>query len=160
MTTKHWRFWPVAGVVLLADVASKQAAVTHLVPHVPYRVLGDVVCFTLAFNQGAAMGTSLGPFSRWGFTALAVVAVAICVRLYRDTPSPDSWRLLALSLIIGGALGNALDRVLSPAGVVDFIDIGVGTARFWTFNVADMAVVSGAVLLAITMLKKSPTTSG
>jgi signal peptidase II len=55
---------------------------------------------------------------------------------------------LALALASGGATGNLIDRIREPRGVVDFIDIGVGTVRFWTFNVADSAVTIGALLLA------------
>jgi signal peptidase II len=162
MTRSHWRILPplVAVLVFLADWSTKQAALAHLVPHVPYCVAGDFVCLTLAFNPGAAMGTSLGAYSRWGFTTLALAAVIVCLRLYLLTPPPDLWRRLALALIIGGALGNALDRILSSAGVVDFIDVGINATRFWTFNVADSAVVTGAALLSLAMLKKTPTTTG
>ena len=57
-------------------------------------------------------------------------------------------RVLALGLAWGGAAGNLIDRFHSPQGVVDFIDIGVGDVRFWTFNVADSAVTVGALMLA------------
>ena len=155
--TKSWAFWPVAVTVLLTDCATKDTAVARLTPHVPHGVLGDILCFTLVFNPGAAMGTTLGPYSRWGFTALALLVVCIIGLLYRDTHPSDRWRVVALALLTGGALGNAVDRIRSAAGVVDFIDIGIGSARFWTFNVADMAVCCGAALLAAAMLRKSPT---
>ena len=51
----------------------------------------------------------------------------------------------------GGALGNLLDRIRSPRGVVDFIDLGIGDARFYTFNVADVGVTLGAILLAVVL---------
>lgn len=54
---------------------------------------------------------------------------------------------MGLALVASGALGNLLDRVRSPRGVVDFIDVGVGSWRFWTFNLADAAIVAGGVLL-------------
>jgi signal peptidase II len=54
-------------------------------------------------------------------------------------------------VVIGGAIGNLLDRVRLREGVVDFIDIGIGSVRFWTFNVADTAVTIGAVCLAIAL---------
>ena len=60
----------------------------------------------------------------------------------------DRMRVLALGLAWGGAAGNLIDRFRSPHGVVDFIDIGVGDVRFWTFNVADSAVTVGALVLA------------
>jgi signal peptidase II len=60
----------------------------------------------------------------------------------------DRLRVLALGLAFGGAAGNLIDRIRSPQGVVDFIDIGFRDVRFWTFNVADSAVTVGALLLA------------
>ena len=60
----------------------------------------------------------------------------------------DAARTLALGLVCGGAIGNLVDRVRSPLGVVDFIDVGIGDMRWPTFNVADMAVSVGAFLLA------------
>jgi signal peptidase II len=62
--------------------------------------------------------------------------------------SGDAMRIVALGLAWGGAAGNLIDRFRSPHGVVDFIDIGYGDVRFWTFNVADSAVTIGALILA------------
>jgi signal peptidase II len=91
---------------------------------------------------------SLGRQSRWIFGAFAVVALYILWKLYRQSAPGDRARVLALALASGGATGNLIDRIREPRGVVDFIDIGVGTVRFWTFNVADSAVTIGALLLA------------
>ena len=63
----------------------------------------------------------------------------------------DRFRQLALGLVAGGAAGNLVDRIRSPRGVVDFLDIGLGTLRWPTFNVADIAVSCGAVALAISL---------
>jgi len=63
-------------------------------------------------------------------------------------------RALALGLAWGGAAGNLIDRFISPAGVVDFIDIGFGDVRFWTFNVADSAVTVGALMLAFVLWRE------
>ena len=68
--------------------------------------------------------------------------------LYRETRDRDNLRTFALALLCGGAVGNALDRLRSADGVVDFIDVGVGASRWPTFNVADVAVTLGAALLA------------
>jgi signal peptidase II len=62
---------------------------------------------------------------------------------------------VALALVAGGALGNLLDRLRSARGVVDFIDIGVGSYRLWTFNIADLGVTAGGVLLAVLLLRRS-----
>ncbi|MFL5635755.1 MAG: signal peptidase II, partial [Gemmatimonadaceae bacterium] len=67
--------------------------------------------------------------------------------LYRQTPREDRIQIASLALICGGAVGNLVDRIKSPRGVVDFIDIGIGSHRFWTFNVADLAVTFGTAML-------------
>jgi signal peptidase II len=120
-----------------------------LVPRrVPHEVIGEAVRFTLVHNPGAAFGLHVGPYSRWVFMTLTVVALAILAWLYQSTREGHVSRTLALALVCGGAIGNLIDRVRSDMGVVDFIDIGFGDSRWPTFNVADMAVSSGAFLLA------------
>ena len=79
---------------------------------------------------------------------LTVGALFILGRLYRATRDGDLLRTLAISLVCAGAIGNLIDRIRSAQGVVDFIDLGLGDARWPTFNVADMAVSIGAFLLA------------
>jgi signal peptidase II len=142
-------FWPLLAVVLALDVSTKSLAVRHLVPeYVPHEVLGDWVQLTLAYNPGASFGIGAGPYSRGIFIALAAFALVILGQLYRATSPGDRPRAVALALVSAGALGNMLDRIRSARGVVDFIDLGVGSARFYTFNIADVAITGGAVLLA------------
>ena len=142
-------FWPVIGAVVVADFLTKQMAVESLVPQrLPHDVFGETVRLTLVYNPGAAFGLHLGPYSRWIFMVLTVAALAILWRLYQTTRAGDVARTLALALVCGGAIGNLVDRVRSPLGVVDFIDVGIGDMRWPTFNVADMAVSVGAFLLA------------
>lgn len=138
----------VAGIVAL-DQATKYVAERRLALHVPREVVGDVLRFTLTYNPGAAFGMHFGGASRYVFTVLTFVILAFLVRLYRSLPAGEGALRLAIATVIGGALGNLIDRFRSPAGVVDFIDVGVGDARFWTFNVADSAVSVGAVLLVL-----------
>ena len=120
--------------------------------YVPHRILGDVLRFTLAYNPGAAFSMSVGAYSRYIFGAFAIVALVVLWRLYRMTGAGsragDSLRIAALGLAFGGAAGNLIDRFRSPQGVIDFIDIGLGDVRFWTFNLADSAVTVGAAVLA------------
>ena len=118
---------------------------------------GDVVRLTLAYNPGAAMSLTLGEHDRATFTSLAVVALGFLTALYRRTPGPARTQAVALALITGGALGNLVDRLRSPQGVVDFIDIGFGSVRFWTFNIADVGVTAGALLLAISIWRTTQT---
>jgi signal peptidase II len=142
-------FWGTLLTVVGLDVATKLMAVSALVPRqLPHDVLGEAVRFTLVFNPGAAFGLNLGPLSRWIFLALTLGALMILGRLYRLTRTGDLPRVLALALVCGGAVGNLIDRIRSPIGVVDFIDVGIGDHRWPTFNVADMAVSTGALLLA------------
>ena len=142
-------FWPVIVVVAVLDIVTKAMAVQALVPQrVPHEVFGEYVRFTLVYNPGAAFGLHLGPQSRLIFTVLTLVALVILWRLYRATTRGDLVRVLALALVCAGALGNLFDRLRSDLGVVDFLDVGVGGTRWPTFNVADMAVSVGAVMLA------------
>jgi len=135
--------------VAALDVVTKAMAVRALVPQrVPHEVLGEYLRLTLVYNPGAAFGLHLGPQSRWIFTGLTLIALGILWRLYRTTHRGDIPRVLALALVCAGALGNLLDRLRSDLGVVDFLDVGVGATRWPTFNVADMAVSVGAILLA------------
>lgn len=138
----------VAGIVAL-DQYSKHLAVARLVRHVPHEVVGDAVRFTLTYNPGAAFGMHFGNASRIVFTILTFVILGFLVRLYRSLPATERALQLAIAAVMGGALGNLIDRFRSPMGVVDFIDVGVGETRFWTFNVADSAVTVGAVLLVL-----------
>jgi signal peptidase II len=142
-------FWPVVAIVTVIDIVTKAIAVRSLVPQrVPHEVVGDYFRLTLVYNPGAAFGLNLGPQSRWIFTVLTVVALVILWRLYQSTRNGDLVRVLSLSLVCAGAIGNLIDRLRSDLGVVDFLDVGVGATRWPTFNVADMAVSVGAVLLA------------
>jgi signal peptidase II len=142
-------FWPVVAIVTFIDVITKALAVQMLVPkRVPHEVIGDAVRFTLVYNPGAAFGLHVGSYSRWVFMTLTVVALAILAWLYQSTREGATSRVLALALVCGGAIGNLIDRVRSADGVVDFIDVGIGDSRWPTFNVADMAVSTGAFLLA------------
>ena len=148
----------------MLDLVTKLLAERYLVPrYVPRRIIGDVVRFTLAYNPGAAFSMSLGQYSRIIFGAFAVIALVVLYRLYKMTGAGvragDRLRVLALGLAWGGAAGNLLDRLRSPLGVVDFIDIGLGDVRFWTFNVADSAVTIGAIVLAWSLSREERETA-
>jgi signal peptidase II len=142
-------FWGLIAFVVICDVVTKRIAVESLagVP-VPRPVIGETVRFWLVFNKGAAFGLNVGEYSRWVFLLLTVGALVILARLYRATRGGDRLRIISLALVCGGAIGNLFDRVRWDQGVVDFIDVGIGTTRWPTFNIADMAVSTGAFLLA------------
>ena len=154
MKSKAAVFWPLVSLLVLADCTTKQFAERLEPEHVPHEVIGDVLRFTLAYNQGASFSVSLGDNSRWILAALAFAVLGVLMLQYRRAASHDRMLAIALGLIVAGACGNLLDRLRSARGVVDFIDIGYGDVRFWTFNVADMAVFCGAVLLAHLLIRR------
>jgi signal peptidase II len=151
-------FWGAALGVVVVDLVTKLLAQRHLVEHLPVDVIGSFVRFTLAYNPGAAFSMHLGPFSRYIFGAFAVIALFVLFRMAQKA-MPREWLLtLGLGLAWGGAAGNLVDRIRSPRGVVDFIDVGTSSWRFWTFNVADSAVTVGAILLAWLLSREQPST--
>ena len=164
LTRKAKAFWPLLLLLIFADFTTKRLAEEHLLPeHVPHPVVGDVVRLTLAYNPDAAFSFSLGQHSRVGFTLLAIGVLVALGGVYRSTPAQDRVQAAALALVAGGAIGNVMDRFRMPGGtykgVVDFIDIGVGGWRFWTFNLADVGVTCGAILLALLLLRRGDRSS-
>ncbi len=145
-------FWLLLGGTVLVDRVTKIWAVNALTGHEGIEVVGDLVRLDLIYNRGAAfgLGNQYGHIARWVFLAVALIAVPVLHRLWREAPLADRVRQYALGFIAGGALGNGIDRILSDRGVVDFLDFGIGASRFPTFNVADIAVSCGAVVLAVT----------
>jgi signal peptidase II len=151
MKAKARMFWPLLFGLLLADCGSKRIAEDALVLHSPHAVVGDILRFTLAYNRGAAFGIDVGPSSRIIFTVLTLAALGVLVAMYRGTTADQRIQVAALALITGGALGNLYDRIRGAPGVVDFIDVGLGGVRFWTFNLADAGITIGAILLALSL---------
>lgn len=143
-------FWPILLVVVLLDFITKSLA-ESLLGGVPHTVIGETVRFVLVYNPGAAFGFYLGDYSRWIFMALTFGALVVLWRLYQSTAPGDKTRTLAISFVSAGAIGNLLDRIRTEHGVVDFIDIGFGAHRWPTFNIADIAVSGGALLLAFVL---------
>jgi signal peptidase II len=137
----------ISGAVLALDLVTKRWATATLAGAPPIRVIGDLVRFTYVRNSGVAFGLGAGlPFPYYLFSIAAVVAILV---LFVRGRVHGMGRRLALALILGGALGNLVDR-LSTGLVVDFIDIGWGRWHWPVFNVADSAVSIGVVLFALT----------
>ncbi|MEB3021856.1 signal peptidase II [[Mycobacterium] crassicus] len=134
----------VAAVVLTVDVVTKVLAVRMLTPGQPVPIIGDTVTWTLVRNSGAAF--SMATSYTWVLTLIASSVVLGIIWMSRRLVSP--WWAVGLGMILGGALGNLVDRFFRAPGhlqghVVDFLSIG-----WWpVFNVADPAVVGGAILL-------------
>jgi signal peptidase II len=145
--------WAALGTVVL-DLITKLIAEATLLRTPGVSVFGGWFQLRLVYNQGAAFGLHVGPYSRWIFFTVALVAVFVLARMSRSSPIGDRFRQLALGLVAGGAVGNLIDRIRSARGVVDFLDVGVGALRWPTFNVADIAVSCGAIALAISLWRE------
>ena len=105
-------------------------------------------------NDGVAFGLFAGSDGRWKvwlLAALALVAIAVVISLIRNTPTSNRLSILALGLVLGGALGNLLDRLASGA-VTDFLDFYRGGYHWHNFNVADSAISVGVTLLLLDSL--------
>ena len=149
---KHQRrllLFVIAGAVLAADLLTKILAVANIEPGRPVWLIGDIVSLRLVRNPGAAFSMATG--MTWLLTLVAVGVVIGVVRIGRTLRSP--WWALGLGLVLGGALGNLVDRFFRAPGVmqghvVDFVSVG-----WWpVFNVADSGIVCGAILLVVLTL--------
>ena len=136
------------------DQITKYVVERTLSLYQPVEVLGDFFRLTYIFNRGAAFGISVGEWSRVAFTVLPVIATLLLFVMYRGTAWSDKLRLVSIALVTGGALGNLIDRVRSSRGVVDFLDFGIGSTRWPVFNVADIGVTVGALLLAVSLWRE------
>ena len=137
--------------VLILDQLTKAWVRSSMSLNETIPVLGDVVRLTYIHNEGAAFGLSIGEYSSQVFLVLAAIASVLVLYLLLTAPRAERMQRIALALILGGALGNIVDRIRWSM-VVDFIQVGVA-GHFWPiFNVADSAVTVDAAMLAWTYL--------
>ncbi len=137
-------------VILLLDIVTKRWALEALANGNRIDLLGGLVPLTLAFNQGAAFGIEIGNDPRMFFIPITIVALGLLGTLLVQAEDGDNLRIYSVSLVMAGALGNLIDRVRWDRGVVDFIGpVDLGFMDWPIFNVADMAISCGAVMLAI-----------
>lgn len=149
-------FLGCAGFVVALDQITKATVSARLVLSEPVSVLGEFVRLTLVHNRGAAFG--LFPGSPLPFIVVSALAIAVVLYLFaRDAYQSLVSRLL-LGCILGGALGNLIDRV-RWGYVVDFIEVGIGRHHWPVFNVADSAVTLGVLLLAWNLARSGRHTS-
>ena len=143
-------FATITPSVLVLDLISKSWALDTLGGGNRTEIFGGFVPLTLAYNRGAAFGISLGDDSRWFFIPITILALTLLLVLLRQAGRRDWLRLCSISMVVAGALGNLYDRVRWDRGVVDFLGpIDLGFMDWPIFNVADMSITCGAVLLAI-----------
>ena len=130
--------------VVILDQVTKYIVQQNMTLHASIPVLSDYVRLTYIHNPGAAFG--IMPGNRWLFLALSLVACGVMIYYFYALPADERWGRRALMGILGGAVGNLIDRVRFGE-VTDFVDVGIGTYRWPVFNVADMAVTIGVAIL-------------
>ncbi len=147
-----WPWYLLALVVIVLDHLSKWMASSALEYGQPV-VLLPVLDLTLLHNRGAAFSflSDAGGWQRWFFAAIALGVSGWIAWWLRSLPAGKAWLAMALALILGGALGNLIDRVLLGY-VVDFISVHWGPHYFPAFNIADSAITVGAAMMVIDTL--------
>ena len=138
---RRWFIWS-AIISLAIDQAAKILAYGMLEEHVPVRVLGDFVRFIRTANPRGLFGMNYGP--KFVYFVLPLIGVALVI--YFAIKSRDKWLLSAYGIILGGAIGNLVDRA-RLGSVIDFIDMGIGRTRWYTFNPAGAFVIVGIIML-------------
>ena len=135
--------------IVIADQIAKQIAEANLSLHQAINVL-PYFDWYLTYNTGAAFSllADAGGWQRWFFTVIAIVVSAVLVQWIRKLPREDRLTALSLSLILGGAIGNLIDRILL-GHVIDYIQVWLGSYPFPAFNIADAAISVGAALLIL-----------
>ena len=142
-------------LVFVVDQASKFWFDNNLTMYQQIVIIPDYFSWTLAYNTGAAFSflADAAGWQRWFFAAIAVVVSAVLVVWLKRLKPGETWLAVALALVLGGALGNLVDRVVF-GHVVDFILLHWHQQWYFpAFNVADMAITGGAILLALDMFK-------
>lgn len=133
-------------LVVILDQGTKHLVQDNMSLYSSIPVAGEFIKFTFIKNPGAAFGIMVG--SRWLFLALSVLACGVMLYYFVNLPREEKWGRFALTLIFGGAIGNLIDRILYGE-VVDFLDVGLNAYRWPIFNIADIAVSVGVILLFI-----------
>ncbi|KTD51730.1 lipoprotein signal peptidase [Legionella quinlivanii] len=150
---KKWHWFIISILVIALDQISKYWASTHLVAYQPEPLI-PMVNFTLAYNTGAAFSflSGTGSWHRWFFAGFSIVmSIALIIWLVR-LPNKAILQSLAVSLILGGAIGNLYDRALL-GHVIDFIDVYYQNYHWPVFNLADSAICLGALFLLLDLCK-------
>lgn len=153
--TKKWPWFILSALIIACDQWSKHWALTHLYPYDPMPII-PMVNLTLAYNTGAAFSflSNTGDWHRWFFALFSfILSVVLFIWMVRIKQTARL-QLMALSLILAGALGNLLDRIIL-GHVIDFIDVYYKHHHWPIFNLADSAICIGALLLLFDAFKSS-----
>ena len=149
-------FLLLALAVLALDQWTKWLIETHLTEQNSHEVLPGLLHISHVRNTGVAFGLFADSGSaggRWVLALFGLVALGLIIALFHRTPSKERSLLVALALVLGGAVGNLLDRIWSGA-VTDFIAVYIGSYRWPDFNVADSAISIGLVLILLDSFRR------
>jgi signal peptidase II len=145
----------LVAVLVFLDIVTKQWALRALDHGYTVQALDGWLPLTLAFNKGIAFGLGFPGMGRWLLVVASLFIIYVLLRLLREAEAGDVWRVLAIGLVTAGAVGNLIDRVRWDRGVVDFIGpYNLGFMHWPIFNIADMAITTGAVLLGLSLLRE------
>jgi len=136
-------FAAIAIAVVVADQLTKSWIVNNVEPGGGFSVLGTWLNFVYGANSGILFG--LVPQSAGAFAIVSMVVIVLIV-LYHRHSGRGIVMTVATALLLGGAIGNLIDR-LRFGEVVDWIDMGIGGLRFWTYNIADAAITTSLILI-------------
>jgi signal peptidase II len=152
-----WRWFAISAIVIVLDQITKAWIMSAFQENESLRVT-SFFDFVLALNAGAAFSflRDAGGWQRWFFLVLAVV-VSIWLAIMILRHAAEKWMSFALALILGGAIGNVIDRIRLGA-VVDFLNFHWGEHAFPAFNVADSAISVGVALLLWQQIVTKPPT--
>lgn len=151
----RWRlYWWVSLGIIVVDQITKAMVRSSLALFENVPVIAGFLDLVHVRNEGVAFGlfNSVDMSYKWIFTtALAALALGGIAYYAMHVRLEERWARLGLSMILGGALGNLIDRVYAGY-VIDFVDVYYGTWHFWAFNVADASISLGAVLVFAELL--------
>jgi len=140
----HWSvFFGIAMVVVLLDQLTKAWLVANVAQGDVLKVVGDAIRLVYHQNSGALFGLFRDQAIVFGLISIVVIGLIVG---YHARSGRSLYLSVALGFLLGGAIGNLIDR-LRLGYVIDFVDIGIGDLRFYTFNVADSAISTAIVLL-------------
>jgi signal peptidase II len=153
----HWGlFAGLAAVILVADQLTKAWIIANVDPARPTLLVGEYLRLIVSHNNGALFGLFQGQAPLFALASLAVIALIVA---YHARTGNSLVMSVALGLLLGGAIGNVADR-LRYGYVIDFVDAGVGSLRWYTFNVADSAISLALVLLVLVAIRPSLANGG
>ncbi len=148
-TSPQLRWLLLSLVVIILDQTTKQIAEAQLTPHQTVNLF-PYFDWYLTYNTGAAFSflADAGGWQRWLFTGIAIAISTLIIQWIRKLPADETLTAISLCLILGGAIGNLIDRVYL-GHVIDYIRVWLGSYPWPAFNIADAAISVGALLLIL-----------